>query len=67
MVLKPSEVSNHMADTLSTLVPQYLDKVSPPPPSTRDDCVGGGGGVGNQVFKSRETVDYYSKWEESSS
>lgn len=62
MVLKPSEVSNHMADTLSTLVPQYLDKVRPPPPALRDDCVGGG--VGNQVFKSRETVDYYSKWEE---
>lgn len=66
MVLKPSEVSDHTADLLSTLIPQYLDKVSrPPPPELRDDCVC----VhvwGCQVFKSRETVDYYCKWEESS-
>lgn len=64
MVLKPSEVSDHMADLLSTLIPQYMDKVSPPPaPSSgMTVCVCGGG----QVFKSRETVDYYCKWEESS-
>lgn len=47
MVLKPSEVSDHMADLLSTLIPQYMDKVSPPPrPQLRDDCVCVWGGSG---------------------
>lgn len=60
VVLKPSEVSDHMADLLSTLIPKYMDKVRRPL-ELRDDSVGG------QVFKSRETRDYYSKWEGSSS
>lgn len=30
VVLKPSEVSENMADTLATMVPQYLDKVRRP-------------------------------------
>lgn len=30
VVLKPSEVSDHMADLLSTLIPKYLDKVRRP-------------------------------------
>lgn len=30
VVLKPSEVSDHMADLLSTLIPKYMDKVRRP-------------------------------------
>lgn len=51
VILKPSEVSGHMADQLATLVPQYLDQVRCSQ-ELRGDCVGG------QVFTSRETVDY---------
>lgn len=60
MVLKPSEVSDHTADLLATLIPQYLDKVRSPL-ELRMTVLWG------QVFKSRETVDYYCKWEESRS
>lgn len=56
MILKPSEVSRHMADLLATLIPQYMDQVRHSR-ELRGDCVGG------QVFTSRETVDYYNKWD----
>lgn len=39
VVVKPSEVSENMANLLATIIPQYLDKVSCSP-RHKENCVG---------------------------
>lgn len=39
VIIKPSEVSENMANLLATLIPQYLDKVRCSP-GHKDNCVG---------------------------
>lgn len=41
VVLKPSELSENVANLLATILPQYLDKVRSPP-GREDNCLRSG-------------------------